>query len=188
MFILYPDIVLSLREDKYGNTVYIHHNDNVNIFDGEKINTYIVNISDSIKFFKISEPFNTENEITVTPSAAYNFFNQDKTFDSFKYSHSELTRSWMLYSVENQQYYYEGDLLYISSRSLRLRGKKVIFSKVTIEHDKTKVIFIGDNNYVCEMFNSNYNGAETPIIDLNNGIPFYCDIHCEPKSAFGNLF
>lgn len=193
MFILYQDLALLVRENIYGTCSYIHHGDTIGIFNGKETEKYDVRIHDNIghieiEFFKLATPFNINNNIICTPSEAYNFLNQDKTFDSLKYSYSELARVWMLYSVERQAYYYEGDILYISSRSMRLNEKKVIFSKVSAEPDKTKVIFVGENNEQYEIFNSNYNGVHTPIEDLNNGIPFYTDIHCEPKthiSPFG---
>lgn len=193
MFILYQDLALLLRENIYGTVRYIHHGDTIGIFNGKETEKYDVRIHDNIghieiEFFKLATPFNINNNIICTPSEAYTFLNQDKTFDSLKYSYSELARVWMLYSVERQAYYYEGDTLYISSRSMRLNEKKVIFSKVYAEPDKTKVILVGENNEQYEIFNSNYNGVHTPIEDLNNGIPFYTDIHCESKtymSPFG---
>ena len=91
MFVLYQDLALRLIDNIYGTCSYIHHGDTIDIFNGKETEKYNVRIHDNIghieiEFFKLTTPFDINNNIIYTPSEAYTFLNQDKTFDSLKYS------------------------------------------------------------------------------------------------------
>lgn len=181
MFILYQDDVIILK-DINGNVSYIRHGDIVDIFGGK----YIINMSENhksvspteITFRRTSFPYDT---ITSHDSSVYNIMNTNRIHnDDPMYESSGIAYNWLLYSPETRQYFKEGDELCISSHTKRFNERHVIFDKVLIEHDVTKVILRGDNGEEYELVNFRYNGTSA-MVDIQNGIPFYTDIHCAKR-------
>lgn len=190
MFILYQDIALKATSNK--GDIDLHRGDVVKIFNGKNteeyrithLTPYMVVFFDYENAIKHHKP--GDGEFIYDPDMAYDFLNKNKTFNSPKYYQSKIINVWMIYCVESREYYYIGDRLRISSRRLNLNQKDMIFKGVTIDNEDIEIIFEDNNCMQYRLTNSQYNGNTSSITELSNGVPFYSDMHCEPKHGISN--